>query len=97
MTRGISLPGVGHATSLFLVITFVLCVGFDLLFPTQRMYQAWQALLPGFTWISWSSFFIGLVETYGYGWFFALIWVPLYNVFALRESPRARTSLKRAA
>lgn len=85
MKRGISLSGVGHATSLFLSITFLLCVGFDLLFPSQAMYQAWQNLLPGFTWISWGSFFVGLLESYGYGWFLALIWVPLYNVFAARD------------
>jgi 2TM family of unknown function (DUF5676) len=84
MNRGLSFMGIGHATSLFLAITFTMCVVFDLLAPAHAMYQAWRALLPGFTWISWSSFFIGLVESYGYGWFFALIWVPLYNVFALR-------------
>jgi hypothetical protein len=48
------------------------------------MYHAWQHLLPGFEWISWKSFFLGLVESYGYGWYAALIWLPLYNVFALR-------------
>ena len=37
------------------------------------MYQAWEKLLPGFTWISWGSFLIGLVESYGYGWYAALI------------------------
>ena len=88
MNRGLSLTGVGHATSLFLAITFTVCVAFDLFFPAHAMYQAWRALLPGFTWISWSSFFVGLVESYGYGWFFALIWVPLYNVFALRGGRR---------
>ena len=88
MNRGLSLAGVGHATSLFLAIAFTICVAFDLLFPAHAMYQAWRALLPGFVWISWSSFFVGLVETYGYGWFFALIWVPLYNVFALRGGRR---------
>ena len=56
MSRGISLGAFGHATSLFLAITFVLCVGFDLVFPAHAMYQAWQRLLPGFTWITWSSF-----------------------------------------
>ena len=84
MNRGLSFMGIGHATSLFLAIAFTMCVVFDLLAPAHAMYQAWRALLPGFTWISWSSFFVGLVESYGYGWFFALIWVPLYNVFALR-------------
>ena len=47
------------------------------------MYGAWQKLLPGFEWLSWKSFFLGFVEAYGYGWFFALIWVPIYNVVVL--------------
>lgn len=50
MKQGLSLVAVGHATSLFLAITFVLCVGFDLLFPAHAMFQAWQKLLPGFHW-----------------------------------------------
>lgn len=82
MRRGISLPAVGHATSLFLAVTFALCVGFDLMFPEHAMYESWQRLLPGFHWISWGSFFLGLIESYGHGWYFALIWVPLYNVFS---------------
>lgn len=84
MTRGLSLTAVGHATSIFLATTFALCVGFDLLFPAHAMYQAWQRLLPGFEWISWKSFLLGLVESYGYGWYATLIWAPLYNVFAAR-------------
>jgi len=84
MKKGLSLIAVGHATSLTLAISFVLCVAFDLLFPSQAMYGTWQKLLPGFEWISWGSFLLGLVESYGYGWYFALIWVPIYNVFAKR-------------
>jgi hypothetical protein len=71
----------GHATSLFISISFTLCVVFDLLFPQHAMYETWLKLLPGFEWISWQSFFLGLVESYMYGWFIALIWVPLYNFF----------------
>ena len=63
MNRGMSLWAVGHATSLFLAITFTLCVGFDLLLPSHAMYQAWQRLLPGFTWISWGSLCVGLLES----------------------------------
>ena len=84
MRPGVSLVAVGHASSLFLAITFTLCVIFDLLFPEHAMYRAWRDLLPGFEWISWGSFFLGLIESYGYGWYFALIWVPIYNVFAAR-------------
>jgi Sec-independent protein secretion pathway component TatC len=84
MRQGLSLTAVGHATSLFLAITFALCVGFDLVFPAHAMYQSWQNLLPGFHWISWGSFFLGLIESYGYGWYATLIWVPIYNVSAQR-------------
>jgi hypothetical protein len=84
MRSGISLFAVGHATSIFLAITFAVCVGFDLLFPSHAMYQSWQKLLPGFEWISVKSFTVGLIESYGYGWYVALIWVPLYNFFAAR-------------
>ncbi len=80
MKQTISLTAVGHASSLFLAMTFILCVIFDVLFPEAAMYRSWQALLPGFKWLSWSSFLLGLVESYGYGWYFALIWVPIYNV-----------------
>ena len=83
MSRGISIRAAGLATSLFLAITFSLCVAFDVCFPSQAMYQTWLKLLPGFEWLSWRSFAIGLAESYGYGWFIALVWVPLYNVFLL--------------
>ncbi|HSR52674.1 MAG TPA: DUF5676 family membrane protein [Acidobacteriota bacterium] len=85
MRQGLSFSAVGHATSLLLAISFVLCVAFDLLFPSHAMYRAWQDLLPGFEWISWGSFLLGLIESYAYGWYIALIWVPLYNVFNARQ------------
>ena len=85
MKQGFSLAATGHATSLFLAITFALCVAFDLLFPAHAMFRVWQQLLPGFEFISWRSFLLGLIESYIYGWYVALVWVPLYNVFALRR------------
>ena len=84
MKHSVSLKAVGHASSLFLAISFILCVGFDLLFPAHAMFETWQKLLPGFQWISWKSFILGLIESYAYGWYFTLIWVPIYNVSAQR-------------
>ena len=84
MKTGVSLQAVGHATSLLLAISFIVCVAFDLLFPDYAMYQSWQALVPGFVWLSWKSFFIGLIQAWAYGWYFALIWVPIYNFVALK-------------
>lgn len=63
----LSIYAVGMSAGIFLAISFVLCVGLGLTFPTMTMYQAWLPLLPGFDWISLSSFFIGLVEALGYG------------------------------
>ena len=92
MRNGLSLSAVGHATSLLLAISFVLCVGFDLALPKYAMYEAWKPFLPGFTGLSPGSFVLGLVESYAYGWYFALVWVPLYNVFLHRADRRAGSS-----
>ena len=74
----------GMSLGIFLAITFVLCVGFDLLFPGMAMYETWLRLLPGFTWLTWPSFLLGLVESFMYGWYVALIFGPLFNFFARR-------------
>ncbi len=73
----------GSATASFLAIGYVLCVAYDLVFGAQ-MYRAWVDLLPGFHWISWGSFLLGLVETVGYGIFFGLVFAPLYNFFLVK-------------
>ncbi len=86
------IPVVALAMSLgsFFVLTFVLCVLFDLWFPVLAMNPVWAPLLPGFAWISWSSFFLGLVETFAYGWYIALIFGPIFNLFAARHGQGAR-------
>jgi hypothetical protein len=71
---------VGLAMGCFLAITYVFCVGYDLAFD-QRMYEVWLKLLPGFTWLTWQSFLVGLVESFLYGIYFGLVFVPLYNFF----------------
>jgi hypothetical protein len=85
MRSSIDLVALGNTASLFLAITFTLCVAFDLVFPQLAMFEVWQNLLPGFEWISWKSYFLGLAESYAFGWYFALVWAPLYNYFAGRS------------
>jgi len=72
----------GMSLGIFLAVTYALCVGFDLLFPGQAMYQTWLRLLPGFTWLTWPSFLLGLAESFAYGWYVALVFGPLFNLFA---------------
>lgn len=74
----------GMGLGAFLVVTYVLCVLFDLWFPDQAMRSVWMPLLPGFTWLTWPSFFLGLVEAFAYGWYVALVFAPLYNFFAAK-------------
>jgi hypothetical protein len=72
----------GQALSLFLAISYVLCILGYLIWPGLPINHAVLALvLPGFSLLSWSTFFIGLIETYAYGWYVALIFGPLYNFF----------------
>jgi hypothetical protein len=76
---------VGHTLSVFLVITYLLCVIFGLLVPAEfHMYQAWTPLLPGFEWLTWPGFLFGLVDSYVYGWYIAVLFVPLFRFFARR-------------
>ncbi len=75
----------GHALSLFLTITYVLCVLWGLLVPADlEMNPAWARFLPGFEWLTWRGFLIGLVESYLYGWYIAVVFAPLYRYFRRR-------------
>lgn len=71
----------GNALGVLLAVSFALCVAFDLAFPGLAMYSVYFKLLPGVTWISLPSFLLGLVETFAYGWYAAIIFVPVYNFF----------------
>lgn len=75
----------GLSLSSFLVITYALCVIGYLVFPGLPINHAALAIfLPGFELLSWPSFLLGLVESFAYGWYVALIFGPLFNFFALR-------------
>lgn len=90
MNQRLSLAAVGYATSALFAITYLLCVAFDFVFPEMAMYGALLNLLPGFVWLTWPHFLLGLVESYGYGWYIALIWVPIYNFVVSRREKRTR-------
>ena len=63
----------------FGLITYSLCIIFDLIFPQWTMYKLWEILLPGFKWLSWSSFFIGALLIIVYGLVAAVVFVSIYN------------------
>ena len=85
-TKPLRIYPVGMTLGVLLAVSFALCVVFGLLFPGATMYQAWLPLLPGVSWISWSSALLGLVESFAYGWDVALIFVPVWNFFVRSAS-----------
>lgn len=84
--RAISVFAFGWALSLFLTISYVFCVIGYLLFPGLPInHAALTIFLPGFELLTWPRFFLGLTESFAWGWYVALIFGPLYNVFVLRR------------
>ena len=67
------------------LISFVVCVVFGLFTPDSLHSRALlEQLLPGFKWLTLSGFLIGLVESFLYGAYAGLVYVPVYNFFARR-------------
>ena len=84
--RNIPVLALGWSLSLFLVISYLLCVLLYFLSPSMAAGHAMLTLfLPWFELLTWPSFFLGLAESFGYGWYIALIFGPLYNLFAARK------------
>lgn len=77
----------GLSLSVFLAFSFVICVIGYLFLPGLPVdHAALSIFLPGFTLLSWRSFFLGLAESFAWGWYVALVFGPLYNFFIRRAA-----------
>ena len=75
----------GMGLSLFLALSFILCIVAYLWIPGVPIEHSALALfLPGFKLLTWSSFCLGLLESLAWGWYVALVFGPIYNFFAAR-------------
>lgn len=74
----------GWTLSSFFVITYVLCIASGMIIPDWEMHRPWLQFFPGFEWLTVAGFFIGLAEAIIYGWYVAVVLVPLYNFFQAR-------------
>lgn len=73
------------ALGLFTMISYVICVIFGLITPASvHMHQFLEIVLPAFTWISFGSFLLGLVESFLWGAYIGLVFTPLYNALYRR-------------
>jgi len=87
----------------FFSFTYVLCVVWGLLVPTSlaTMSKFLGVLLPGFEWLTFGSFLLGLVESFLYGVYAGAVFAPLYTLFvrldereATAPTPQPREALR---
>ena len=83
-TVRLAIVPLGMSLASFLVITYVLCVLFGVFVSERGMHLLFGQLRPGFTWITWPSFFLGLLWSFVFGWYAAVLFAPLFNFFAAR-------------
>jgi len=71
--------------AIFSSVTFIVCVVYGLITPESlHMHEFLEILFAGFKWGSLLRFFVGLVESFLYGAYTGLVYVPIYN-FMLRR------------
>jgi len=71
-------------------VSFVLCVIYGLVTPEAlHMHEFLEMVLPGFRWLTVTSFFIGLVESFAWGAYAGIVFVPIHNFFYRRWEAEA--------
>ena len=84
--RTIPIVTFGLALSGFFAVSYVICIlGYLLLPGLPVQHQFLEIFLPGFTLLTWPSFFLGLVESILFGWYIAVVFGAIYN-FLLRRA-----------
>lgn len=72
--------------SIFTAVSYLLCVLYGLVTPASiHMAQFLEIVLPGFRWLTLPGFFVGLVESFLWGAYVGLVFVPIYNAVHRRR------------
>jgi hypothetical protein len=65
--------------------SFVLCVLWGLITPDAlHMHGFLEQVLPAFKWLSIGAFFLGLIESFLWGFYGGIVFVPIYNFLLKR-------------
>lgn len=72
---------VSWSLGIFLSISYILCVIYGLIVPEKlhRMKDFLEAVLPAFEWLTFGGFILGLAESFLYGAYIGIVFVPIYN------------------
>jgi hypothetical protein len=85
--RALPILTFGSALSSFFIISYTICILGYLFLPGLPVDHAALAIfLPGFTLLTWHTYFLGLAESFAWGWYIALVFGALYNFFVWRAS-----------
>jgi hypothetical protein len=81
----LNLKVVTWSLGFFGAITFVFCVLYGLIVPPSlHMPQVLEAILPAFKWLTFGGFVLGLIESFLYGAYAGLVFVPIHNALTRR-------------
>ncbi len=72
---------VSWSLGIFTAISFILCVLYGLVVPERLhgMSALLEAMLPAFRWLTFGGFLLGLAESFLYGIYIGIVFVPVYN------------------
>lgn len=86
----LSVKIVSWSLGLFTAVSFVFCVLYGLLVPERLhgMSAFLEMMLPAFRWLTFWGFVLGLVESFLYGVYVGLVFVPIYNFIDRRWGPK---------
>ncbi|ODT04533.1 MAG: hypothetical protein ABS52_04585 [Gemmatimonadetes bacterium SCN 70-22] len=81
---------VSWSLGIWAAITFLVCVTHGLIVPESlHMRPFLEQVLPGFQWLTWRGFLLGLVESFLFGAYAGLVFCPVYNLLRRRLAPSA--------
>lgn len=76
---------VSWALGLWGAFTFIVCVLYGLIVPQSlHMHAFLEQVLPAFKWLTWPGFLLGFVESFLYGVYAGIVFVPIYNLLKQR-------------
>ena len=71
---------VTYSLGLFTAVSFLFCIIYGLVTPESiHMHGFLESVLPAFKWLTLWGFFLGLIESFLFGVYAGLVFVPIYN------------------
>ncbi len=77
----LNMRAISWSLGIFLAVSYILCVLYGLVVPERMhgMRAFLEAALPAFRWLTFGGFVLGLIESFLYGAYIGIVFVPIYN------------------